>query len=82
MCFFDHCFNVASIPTTRLNVHVRRLVNLGYKVRVQIVCVFFYYNYVYIYIYIAPFEPNRKGKLFLEIKGGSLRGFQSAIRMG
>ncbi|KAG0460562.1 hypothetical protein HPP92_020859 [Vanilla planifolia] len=31
---FDHNFLTASIPTFRLNVHVRRLVNAGYKVGV------------------------------------------------
>lgn len=30
----DHSFMTASIPTFRLNVHVRRLVNAGYKVGV------------------------------------------------
>lgn len=30
----DHSFMTASVPTFRLNVHVRRLVNAGYKVGV------------------------------------------------
>lgn len=30
----DHSFLTASVPTIRLNVHVRRLVNAGYKVGV------------------------------------------------
>lgn len=32
MCFPDHEFMTASIPTHRLSVHVRRLVACGYKV--------------------------------------------------
>ncbi|XP_048583946.1 DNA mismatch repair protein Msh3 isoform X2 [Nematostella vectensis] len=34
MCFMDHNFMVASIPTHRLHIHVKRLVNKGYKVGV------------------------------------------------
>lgn len=33
-CHMDHNFMTASIPTFRLHVHVRRLVNAGYKVGV------------------------------------------------
>lgn len=29
----DHNFQVASVPTFRLAVHLRRLVDAGYKVR-------------------------------------------------
>ncbi len=32
MCFPDHEFMTASIPTHRLHVHVRKLVAAGYKV--------------------------------------------------
>ncbi|KAK3732903.1 hypothetical protein QZH41_012683, partial [Actinostola sp. cb2023] len=34
MCFMNHNFMVASIPTHRLHVHVKRLVSKGYKVGV------------------------------------------------
>jgi DNA mismatch repair protein MSH3 len=32
MCLPDRCFMTASIPTQRLFIHVRRLVNAGHKV--------------------------------------------------
>ena len=33
--YLDHNFYVASVPTVRVKVHLRRLLEAGYKVRVE-----------------------------------------------